>query len=133
MSNMGKVESLYSAFGRGDIAFILSLFSESIEWGHEQASPDVPWLQPQRGRANVAKFFESFSLLQMNSFRPKTFLETGNVVVVLVDEDVTVIANGRRIPTQEQVHIWKFDAAGSIVAHDWHLDTHTHWLAYHAK
>jgi ketosteroid isomerase-like protein len=130
MSNIATVQELYAAFGRGDIPSILERVTESVEWGYDDPSTEVPWLQPRKGRAGVADFFEAFALLQMNSFRPKVFLETGNVVVAIVDEDVTVKATGKGTGLQEQVHIWKFDERGRITAHYWQLDTHRHWSAY---
>jgi len=130
MSNIKVIQELYAAFGRGDIKTIVGMMSESVELGYPNPSTDIPFLQPGRGRADVAKFFEAFSTLQMNAFVPKTFLEKDGTVVVLVDEDVTVKTTGKHIPAQEQVHIWKLDERGLIAAHYWHLDTHRFWSAY---
>ena len=129
MSGIQVVEELYNAFGRGDIPAILRMVSESVEWGHPDSSTDLPFLQPGRGRDHVAKFFEAFTALQMNAFHPKLFLEKDGTVVVLVDEDVTVKSTGNRIPSLEQVHVWKVDERAQITAHYWYMDTHRFWSA----
>ena len=133
MSNIEKVQQMYAAFGRGAIADLQSRLSESVSWEYGVASTDVPWLQPHRGRADVAKFFEAVSLLQVSNFEPKVFFETGNIVMVLVDEDITVTATGIRILEEDQVHIWHFDDRGYVVRYRQRVDTHLHWSAYHGR
>ena len=133
MSNIEAVQHVYSAFGRGDIPDILRRVSETVEWENTGEATDVPWLLPRRGRAGVSEFFGALALLQVNAFEPKTFLEAGDRVVVLVDEDITVRATGRRLRETDQVHLWSFDAGGAIVRHRQRLDTYLHWAAYHDR
>ena len=63
----------------------------------------VPWLKPRRGRAAVGGFFESLAGLEFH--KP-------NIVVVLVDVDVTVKTSGRRFSEDDEIHLWRFDAQG---------------------
>ncbi len=129
MSNIETIQQLYADVGRGDIAAILSRLSEAVEFDYGLTSTDVPWLQPRRGRAEITKFFEAFDALQINSLKPKIFFETGLIVLVLVDEDMTVKSTGKRVVEEDQVHIWHFDVEGQIVRHRARVDTYLHWSA----
>ena len=97
MSNIDTVKEVYAAYARGDMPGILACLAEDVEWDNCGAGTDVPWLQPRRGHAGVAGFFEAVGLLQVNDFRPKSYFEREQLVIVLVDEDVTVKATGRRV------------------------------------
>jgi uncharacterized protein len=131
MSNIETVQQLYAAFGRGDISTILQLVSPDVAWDNAGDHRDIPWLAPRRGRAEVAGFFEALEHLVVHHFEPKTFLASGDLVIVLIDEEVTVKRTGKRIRESDQVHLWSFDENGSIVRHRQRVDTHRHWLAYH--
>jgi hypothetical membrane protein len=87
---------MYEAFGRGDIPAILAALAEDVEWEYGVNSTDVPWLQPRRGRAAVAGFFEALGAIDFHSFRPKALLESGPTVVSLIDLDATVRAPAAR-------------------------------------
>ena len=129
MSNIPTVQSIYAAFGQGDIPAILGHLAEDIEWEYSIADAGVPWLQPRKGRAAVPKFFESLDALDFQKFQPKTLLESGNVVVALIDLAVVVKATGRPIVEEDDVHIWQFDSQGRVTKFCHRLDTHRHWLA----
>ena len=133
MSNIETVQTLYAAFGRGDVPSILQLLSTDVAWENAGDHTDVPWLEPRRGRAEVALFFEALEHLQVHHFAPKAFLVSGDLVIVLVDEEVTVRRTGKRLSESDQVHLWTFDASGRIVRHRQRLDTHQHWRAYHER
>jgi uncharacterized protein len=133
MSNIETVKELYARSATGDIASILRCLSRDIEWDDVEPSTDVPWLQPRRGHDAVARFFEALGLLELHVFAPKHFVESGDLVVVLVDEDVTVKATGKRVIDQDQVHLWYFDTRGQVVRFRQRLDTHAHWMAFHGN
>jgi ketosteroid isomerase-like protein len=129
MTNADTVQSMYEAFGRGDIPFILDRLADDVEWEYSITPLGVPWLDRQRGRAAVPAFFASLAALEFHRFQPKTLLERGNIVVALIDVDITVKATGTRIAEEDEVHIWYFDDAGRVVRFGHKLDTHRHWLA----
>ena len=62
MSNAATVQAIYEAFGRGDVATILDKLDDAVEWETTVPVPDVPWLQPRRGKASIVGFFESLAL-----------------------------------------------------------------------
>ncbi len=57
MTNLEAPESIYRAFGRGDIPHILGLLAEDVAWDHELPSYGVAYLEPSPSREDVAKFF----------------------------------------------------------------------------
>src|SRR5687767_12783417 len=91
------VQQIYQAFGRGDVTAILNQLATTVEWEYGVTSTDVPWLQPRRGRAQVAEFFQALAAVDLDKFEPKAFLESDSVVVVLVDAELTVRSTGRRV------------------------------------
>ena len=130
MRNLDAVGQIYEAFGRGDVPAILEHLAEDVEWEYGVNSTDVPWLQPRRGRQEVPKFFEALgSALEFHRFVPKTFLESDDVVVVLIDLEATVKATGRGILEEDEVHIWRFEG-GQVVQFRHRADTHQQLLAY---
>ena len=129
MSNTQTVQEIYAAFGSGDIPAILSKLSPSVDWEYGSASTSVPWLQHRRGPEEVAGFFESLGGIDMHSFAPKEILESGNVVVALIDVDFTVKSTGKRVTEEDEIHVWRFDDAGKVVKLRHGADTHAHQLA----
>jgi ketosteroid isomerase-like protein len=133
MSHIKTVQRIYEAFGKGDIPAILGCLADNVEWEYGLNSTSVPWLQPRRGRAQTAQFFEALAGIDFHKFEPTKFLETDNVVVSLIQLDVSVRATGRRVVEEDEVHIWYFDSAGQVSKFRHRVDTHQHWLAFTGK
>ena len=122
MGLVKTVQEIYQAFGRGDVAAILSHLAENVEWEYGVTSTDVPWLQPRRGREQVPEFFKSLAAIELHKFAPKMFLEADSLVVVLVDIEATVRETGRRVVEEDEVllHVRGADAEdrpGEVVVH----------------
>jgi len=121
------VQDLYAAFGRGDLAAILDLMADDVEWEYGAAPTLVPWLVPQRGRAGVAAFFDALlSRCEMKRFEPKQVFAQGPLAVSLVDVEFEVRATGRRVVEVDEVHLWHFDAAGRVQRFRHRVDTAHH-------
>jgi uncharacterized protein len=129
MSHSGTVGEIYAAFQRGDIPAILSRLADDVEWEYSIQPAGVPWLEPRRGRSDVQGFFAAMAAFELHRFEPKVFLESGNIVVVLIDVDLTVKATGKRITEEDEVHIWYFDPEGRATRFGHKVDTHQHWIA----
>jgi ketosteroid isomerase-like protein len=132
MTHSGTVEEIYGAFQRGDISSILSHMADDVEWEYSIEPLGVPWLERRRGRDQVPEFFAAMAGFELHRFEPKLSLENGNMVIVLIDVDLTVKATGKRVTEQDEVHIWQFDSAGRVVRFGHKVDTHQHWLACQA-
>ena len=129
MANIGTVQKIYEAFGKGDIPSILGHLSDDVEWEYGGDATGLAWLQPRRGRSQVPGFFQDLAALDIQRFQPTTFLESGNVVVVLIELEVVVRATGRRVVEEDEVHIWHFDDSGQVRRFRHRLDTYRAWVA----
>lgn len=130
MSCLKKVQSIYEAFGRGDIPFIVGQMDPEVVWEYGSAPHDIPWLQTQRGPAGVTKFFESLAAVEFHKFVPKVMLEGPDLVVALIDLEFTVKKTGRKVVETDEPHIWHFNKNGKVIRFRHAADTLQHWNAY---
>jgi|KBSMisStandDraft_5_1062788.scaffolds.fasta_scaffold48922_3 ketosteroid isomerase-like protein len=61
--NKKLVESLYTAFARGDVQYILDRVTDDVEWVTE-GPQSIPYSGEFRGRAGVQRFFEALSSVE---------------------------------------------------------------------
>ena len=132
MSNIETIQSIYDAFGRGDVPAILARLSEDVEWEYGVNSTDVPWLQPRKGRSGAAEFFQSLGALDFRDFRVTFIAGSGDMVVALCDVEAVVRETGKTFVEADETHVWYFGADGLVSRFRHRVDTHQHWLAYHA-
>jgi uncharacterized protein len=130
MSHIPTVQEMYAAFGAGDIATILSHLAEDIDWEYAITDAGVPWLTRRRGRDQVPGFFQALQAFEFRQFQPKTFLESGAIVVSLIDVDLVHKASGFRITEADEAHLWHFGPDGKVQRFGHKADTHQHWLAW---
>ena len=50
MANVETTQSIYAAFGRGDVPFILGCLAEDVVWDDDLPSHGVGYLEPRAGR-----------------------------------------------------------------------------------
>ena len=129
MSNVQTVQEIYAAFGQGDVPTILSKLADDVEWDADSTS-DTPFLLPRRGRDAVGEFFASVGAAEFTKFEPTAFLESGNIVVALIDVEFTVKATGRQVKQLDEAHIWRFGPDGKVVNFRHRVDTHQQHLAF---
>src|SRR5688572_28309315 len=109
------VYGIYEAFGRGDGAAILAQMAEDVEWEYGWSESPIPWLVPGRGRDHAGRFFGVLAdQLEFNRFELNHVLSGDDVVVALINLDVTVRATGQHIVENDEVHIWYFDGEGKV-------------------
>jgi uncharacterized protein len=82
--NVQTVQSVYAAFGRGDLSAVLNALTDDIEW-QLPSSPDIiPIFGARRGREQVAQFFVTLNeVLEFEQFEPREFIAQQDKVVVL--------------------------------------------------
>jgi uncharacterized protein len=131
MSPTETVYSIYAAFGRGDVAAIIDCLDPEVDWEYGQISTDVPWLQHCRGHAEVLEFFQRLQAFQISTFVPKAVLAQGDLVIGLIDVGGTVPASGGVIDEEDEIHIWRFNAAGKVARFRHRCDTYQQWRAFH--
>ena len=93
--NLGVIQGLFAAFGRGDLESVLNALAEDVEW--TAAGPSaIAHAGTYRGLDEVARFFQAVSgSLEFDEFEPQEFLVQGESVVVLGREQGRVRSMGR--------------------------------------
>ncbi len=94
-TNLDIIKEAYAAFGRGDIAAVLSVQAPNVEF--EYAGPNqIPWAGSFRGLDGAKKFFAAVEAeADIDSFEPQMFLAQGDRVVVLGFEKLRSKRTGR--------------------------------------
>jgi ketosteroid isomerase-like protein len=130
VSNLKTVQDLYAAFAAGDVPAILAKLAPDVDWEYSGDVAEVPWLQARRGRDAVGGFFEALGALELDKFVVKEILDGGDVVVALVDLEGKVRANGKPVAEEDEIHLFRFNAAGEIARFRHGVNTHRSYLAY---
>jgi hypothetical protein len=82
--NIHLIRSLYGAFGRGDVNYILANLDPSIVWASNGDGGRIPWGGERRGHAGAASFFQALAdNLDFEVFEPRLFMDCASAVTVL--------------------------------------------------
>jgi len=127
--NAQLIQSLYAAFGRGDIPTLLEGLSDSVEWTNPVPKDIVPpgglWV----GRQGVADFFTAVGgSLEFLVFEPRDFVAQGDKVVVLGYYEARVKSTGKTY-SSEWVMAWTLDN-GQVVKFREYADTAAELAAF---
>jgi ketosteroid isomerase-like protein len=131
MSNIGTVQGMYEAFGRGDVPAILEQMADDVSWEaweveNTAQEAGVPWVLPRSGREGVTEFFRDIAEgLEFHNFEPVNLLEGGNQVAATIRIDFTVKATGER-RQDEEIHLWTFGPDGKVTGMRHYIDTAKH-------
>lgn len=130
MSNVQTVQEIYAAFGRGDIPAILDRLADDVAFdpwaGNAGQSAGVPWLLERRGRDGAIEFFEVVADLGIRDLRVLSIMDGGDQVAVEVEVDTTDFSD-------EEIHLWSFDADGNVTRMRHYADTAKHVAAVRAR
>jgi ketosteroid isomerase-like protein len=125
--NVEIVRRGYEAFGRGDLAALMSIFAEDITWV-TPGPPELPTAGRRRGHQEVAGFFQTLNMhFEVEQFTPRQFIAEANRVVVTGDEVARSRRSGKVI-TIEWCHVFEL-REGMVVAFNEYFDT---WAAVDA-
>lgn len=83
--NTKIVQDAYAAFGRGDVAALLGMMTDDVDWQAVLGvGPNVPTGGPRRGRDEVGKFFKQLAeSVDFKQFEPREFVAERDKVVAL--------------------------------------------------
>jgi ketosteroid isomerase-like protein len=99
------VQKVYEAFGRQDVAAILSAVAEEVDWEFV-GSPNLPYAGRRRNKKEVADFFAAIPRADnIHVFEPREFIEGGEHVTVLGFERSTALDTGKPFET-EWIHLF---------------------------
>ena len=95
-ANVQVVKDAYAAFMRGDVAGLLELVTDEVEWhGVKGAEGVAPHAGARQGRAAVADFFAKLAASTVfTRFEPREFIAQGDQVAVIGDYSATVKGGG---------------------------------------
>lgn len=95
-SNINLVRQLYAAFGKGDMAALLSGMSADIAWHSGGRVSDYPGFGARKGHKEVEEFFK---IIAENNdfvhFTPREFYAADDKVFVLGDYEMTLRKSGK--------------------------------------
>ena len=93
--NKRVVQSIFEAFGRGDVPGVLAHLSEDVTWKAPGPS-SVPYFGDRRGHGGATEFFVQLGTnVDFEHFQPGAFIAEGDKVVVLGGERGRVKATGK--------------------------------------
>ncbi|MFO0686445.1 MAG: nuclear transport factor 2 family protein [Sandaracinus sp.] len=101
------VQRIYEAFGQGDVATILSLVHEDVDWASCPGSTVAPWHGVIRGKAALPRFFEALGRVQVTRFEPTMFAANGTEVTCVIRFGLRVPSTGKS-GEMEIHHLWRF-------------------------
>jgi ketosteroid isomerase-like protein len=100
------LRSLYAAINRGDLAGILRLQADDVEWLGPSVFPDLD--EPHHGHAGVrtyaARVTEAWDRFRITTER---FIELGEEVLVLTREQGRGRGSGVPVQSRGTAHLWK--------------------------
>jgi ketosteroid isomerase-like protein len=101
-ANVSLIQSLYAAFGRGDIATIIAALRPEVEWVVNGRREDYPLCGVWKGSGGVQEFFNRLTELEeVSEFSPQVF----------DDAEDKVFVQGH--------YTWKMRKTGVTVSTDW--------------
>jgi len=99
------VQSVYAAFGRGDVPALLDLLSDDIEWIH-RGSIGLAYMGRFTGKPAVTRWFGHVAELDgIQAFEPREFLAGPAHVTVLGWERTQALPAGRVFET-DWIHVF---------------------------
>ena len=100
------VQSMYAAFGRGNIAALLESVTDDIEWTH-RGSLGLPYMGTFQGKAALLQWFGHVAASDgIQVFEPREFLAGSDHVTVLGWERTQALP-GVGVFDTDRVHVMK--------------------------
>jgi hypothetical protein len=105
-ANIAFVQSLYAAFGQGDIGTIISSTTPDIAWHSGGRPSDYPGFGPRKGQQAVQEFFQ---IIAENNdflhFTPREFYADSDKVFVLGDYEIIMKRTGKKVES-DWIHVF---------------------------
>ena len=96
--NIKTIQTMYEAFGRGDVGAILDKVTDDVDWAAEAAETGAPWYGVRHGKKDVTSFFEAYgSAMDVAEFTPVAFAANDSEVLSVVRCRARARATGKAI------------------------------------
>ena len=123
MNNLSTIKEIYEAFGRGDVATILSKLAADVDWekweDNAAQRADVPHLRYRKGAPAVVDFFREIARLGIRQFKVLSVMEGANQVAAEIEIDTERFRD-------EEIHLWTFNEEGEVTRFRHYVDTAKH-------
>ena len=107
-ANVTTVQSMYAAFGKGDIATIIDGLTPDIDWQCVGRPSDFPTFGQFKGPNAVGEFFKKVGEhLNFSEFSPREFYADGDKVIALGHYAMALTKNGKKMAS-DWCHIFTF-------------------------
>ena len=107
-SKVETIQSVYEAFGRGDVAAILETLTDDVDWAVGGESSVAAWYGRRTGKTEVAGFFAALgTTVEVTEFTPLSFASNDTDVMVVIRYGVRVPATGKS-GTMDLHHWFRF-------------------------
>jgi uncharacterized protein len=107
-NNIQAAQSGYAAFGRGDMAGVLAVLDESVEWKTPGMADVMAHTGTKNGHAGVLEFFGSVAeTWEFQTFEPREYIASGDQVAVRGHYRAKSRKTGR-VAESDWVMIWRF-------------------------
>jgi hypothetical protein len=133
LGHAGVVAAIYEAFGRGDVATILTFLDPDVSWDGDwadnwgQRTADLAHFRPRSGHAGVVEFFQALAPCTLHDFQLLDLLSSERQVVAEVVLELELPGGGR--VRDEELHRWTFGPDGRVTSLRHYLDTAKHVAA----
>jgi ketosteroid isomerase-like protein len=103
--NTQLVESIFDAFGRGDIPFIMGRLSDDVRFV-AHLEPVVPWSGDYAGKAKVAEYFHALGgSVEVGAHPVNQLVAHGDTVVAMGDVSFRVRSTGKA-GDSSWIYVW---------------------------
>lgn len=106
--NLQVIQTLYQAFGRGDVPAVLACIDENATWVNPYGKGHFPghWGKACRGHAEIVGFFQAINdAVDVRGFDPFELIAQGDKVVALINWNGVVRQTDKPFEVL-LVHIW---------------------------
>ena len=105
-ANIALVQSLYAAFGKGDIATLVNGLTADVDWNVNGRRKDYPMFGTWKGPGDVQTFFKGVADHEtFSAFSPKEFHAAGELVFAFGHYAGAIKKTGRTFDC-EWVHVF---------------------------
>jgi len=106
--NVKTIQSVYEAFGRGDIPTVLGALTDDVDWASEAASTEIPWWGIRHGKDAAADFFTQLgTATEVLEFTPLVMVGDGDDVLTVVRYRAKARSTGK-VADMALHHHWHF-------------------------
>jgi ketosteroid isomerase-like protein len=121
-ANIKLIQDIYAAFGRGDVAGIVSRLDPNVDWCSVGRQSDHPTFGQRNGAAAVTEFFGTVAACEdVTEFSPQEFHAAEDKVFVLGHYSMKIRKTGKTVAA-DWIHIFTVKD-GKVVKWREHTDT----------